>query len=114
DTGEALSRRLQITGLRMPDAERARRAVQRIDHATQAGSALRGSYGAVQQRLGETIRALSGQFEAASAAESRIRDVDVAAETAALARSRILADAAVALLAQARVGPGQAVPLLSR
>ncbi|MEZ6036266.1 MAG: flagellin [Planctomycetota bacterium] len=113
DTGDHLGRRLQLGGLRMPDAERARRAVHRIDHATEVVLALRGSYGAVQQRLGETIRTLSGQFEAASAAESRIRDADLATETAALTRSRILANAAIAMLAQARVGPGEAVPLLS-
>ena len=49
-----------------------------------------------------------------SAAESRIRDVDVAAETADLTRNSILQQAAVSVLAQANVQPQLALALLQR
>ena len=57
--------------------------------------------GAVQNRLGSTINNLAIQVENLSAAESRIRDVDVAYETAQLTRNNILQQASISVLSQA-------------
>ena len=71
-----------------------------------------GTFGAVQQRLEHTISHLGSTAEQASAAESRIRDVDIAGETAELTRQTILRQATFAVLAQANVQPRSALRLL--
>ena len=75
-------------------------------------SSLRGTLGAIQNRLGSTINNLAIQVENLSAAESRIRDVDVAYETAQLTRNQILQQASIAMLAQANAQPQSALSLL--
>ena len=87
-------------------------AIGQIDAAINSVSSLRGSLGAVQNRLGSTIRNLAVQLENITAANSRIRDVDVAHETAALTRNSILQQAAIAILAQANAQPTAALTLL--
>jgi len=66
----------------------------------------------VQNRLGSTINNLSITVENLSAAESRIRDVDVAYETAQLTRNQILQQASIAVLGQANSLPQSALRLL--
>ena len=75
-------------------------------------SGLRGSLGAVQNRLGSTINNLAITVENLSAAESRIRDVDVAYETAQLTRNSILQQASISVLSQANALPQQVLSLL--
>ncbi|MGE3171671.1 MAG: flagellin [Planctomycetota bacterium] len=87
-------------------------AISSIDSAINTVSSLRGSLGAVQNRLGSTINNLSIQVENLSAAESRIRDVDVAYETAQLTRNSILQQASIAVLAQSNSLPQSALSLL--
>jgi flagellin len=87
-------------------------AIGQIDAAINSVSSLRGSLGAVQNRLGSTIRNLAVQLENITAANSRIRDVDVAHETAALTRNSIMQQAAIAILAQANAQPTAALSLL--
>ncbi len=87
-------------------------ALNNIDAAINTVSGLRGRLGAVQNRLGSTIRNLAIQSENLSAAESRIRDVDVAFETAALTRNSILQQASIAILAQTNAQPQAALSLL--
>ena len=72
----------------------------------------RATLGAAQNRLEATINNISTQFNNLSAANSRIRDVDVAEETAALARHRILMQSGVSVLAQANQLPQLALQLL--
>jgi flagellin len=72
----------------------------------------RGSLGAVESRLLTAISNLRVASENFSAAESRIRDADVAAETADLTRASILQQAGVAVLAQANQQPSIALSLL--
>jgi len=67
----------------------------------------------VQNRLGSTINNLSITVENLSAAESRIRDVDVAYETAQLTRNQILQQASIAVLGQANALPQSALRLLN-
>ena len=87
-------------------------AMSAVDDAINTVSQIRGSFGAVQNRLNTTIANLQIQAENLSAAESRIRDVDVAEETAALTRNSILQQAATSILAQANTQPQIALQLL--
>ncbi|MFO1076860.1 MAG: flagellin [Planctomycetota bacterium] len=87
-------------------------AITNIDAAINTISSLRGTLGAVQNRLGSTINNLSIQVENLSAAESRIRDVDVAYETAQMTRNSILQQASISILSQANAQPQAALRLL--
>jgi flagellin len=87
-------------------------AITNIDTAINSVSSLRGTLGAIQNRLGSTINNLAIQIENLSAAESRIRDVDVAYETAQLTRNSILQQASIAVLSQANSQPQSALQLL--
>lgn len=83
-----------------------------IDTAIDRVNSSRGTLGAQQNRLDSTLRSLANVRENTSAAESRIRDVDVAMETADLTRNSILQQAATSVLAQANSQPQLALSLL--
>ena len=87
-------------------------AIQQIDSAINSVSQLRGRFGSLQNRLQSTISNLGVAAESLSAAESRIRDVDVALETAELTRNNILQQASISILAQANQQPQAALQLL--
>jgi flagellin len=87
-------------------------AITAIDTAIDSVTTTRGGFGAVQNRLSSTIANLGINIENISAAESRIRDVDVAYETADLTRNSILQQAAMSILAQTNVQPQIALALL--
>ena len=87
-------------------------AISTIDTAINEISSLRGTFGAAQNRLGSTINNLAIQVENLSAAESQIRDVDVARETAEMTRNSILQQAAISVLSQANTQPQAALSLL--
>lgn len=70
--------------------------------------------GAFQNRLEGTVRNLESYIENTAAAESRIRDADVALETANLTRLQILQQATLSILSQANTGPQAALQLLQR
>jgi flagellin len=90
----------------------AQAALTTLDSAIQSVSSMRGGLGATQNRLQSTINNLQVAIENTSAAESRIRDVDVASETANLTRANILTQAGTAILAQANQAPQAALSLL--
>lgn len=83
-----------------------------IDLAIDTLVTTRGNLGASQNRLQSAIRSIQNAQEKLAAAESRIRDVDVAAETADLTRNSIVQQAAVSVLAQANAQPQIALSLL--
>lgn len=83
-----------------------------IDNAIDEVNGARGALGAQQNRLDSTLRSLANVRENTSAAESRIRDVDVALETADLTRNSILQQASTAILSQANQQPQLALSLL--
>ncbi|MBL8840721.1 MAG: flagellin FliC [Planctomycetes bacterium] len=89
-------------------------AIINIDVAIDQVAAARGDLGALQNRLQSTITNIGVSVENLSAAESRIRDVDVAAETAELTRNSILQQAAISILSQANVQPQVALSLLQQ
>ncbi len=80
--------------------------------AQQQISSGRASFGASQNRLESAIRLMQNQQENLSAADSRIRDVDYAAEISELTSAQILQQMAVAMLAQAQRQPELALQLL--
>ncbi len=88
-------------------------ATDEIAVATDTVVSARAQFGAVQSRLESSIRSIHNTTENLSAANSRIRDVDIAAETARLTSSQILMQAGVAILAQANMMPSLAIGLLS-
>jgi len=108
----ALSTSLSLDALDISSSGVTTTAISSIDAAINTVSSLRGSLGAVQNRLGSTINNLAIQTENLSAAESRIRDVDVAYETAQLTRNNILQSASISVLSQANAQPQSALQLL--
>jgi flagellin len=110
----SLSTSLGLNSLDIGSGGSTSTALTNIDAAINIVSELRGSLGAVQNRLGSTINNLAIQVENLSAAESRIRDVDVAEETANLTRNQILQQAAIAVLSQANAQPQAALRLLQQ
>jgi len=90
----------------------ARNALDAINGAILSVNRNRGQLGAAESRLEVTISNLQVARENFTAAESRIRDVDVASEAAALTRLNILQQAGAAVLAQANNQPQLALQLL--
>lgn len=87
-------------------------ALTQIDAAINTVGQLRGHLGAVQNRLASSMQALQSASENQAAAESRIRDADLAWETALLARHTMVQKAAIAVLAQANAHGEYALRLL--
>jgi flagellin len=89
-----------------------RAALDAVNAAITSLASTRGMLGATESRLRVAINNLSVARENFAAAESRIRDVDVATEAAELTRLGILQQAASSVLAQANQQPGMALTLL--
>lgn len=87
-------------------------ALADIDAAVDSVNTTRGDLGASQNRLQSAFASIANARENLSAAESRIRDVDVARETADLTRNSIMQQAAVSILQQANSQPQIAMNLL--
>ena len=87
-------------------------AIGRVDAALSTITTQRARFGAIMNRLANTTSALETVRTNLSAANSRIRDVDVAEESATLARTQVLAQAGTAVLAQANQLPQIALSLL--
>ena len=83
-----------------------------IDKAIESVSEQRSNLGAAQNRLEHTINNLTATAENLSAAESRIRDVDMAEEMMEFTKNNILSQAATAMLAQANQMPNSVLQLL--
>jgi len=83
-----------------------------LDTAINTISTHRAAFGTAQNRLESTVRSIAVMVENTSAAESRIRDVDVALETANLTKNQVLQQAGISVLAQANVSSQSALALL--
>lgn len=92
---------LGLTGGAIGSAANAQTAIGLLDTAIDSVSTQRASLGALQNRLEHTVANLSVASENLSAAESRIRDADMALEMSSFTRSQILLQAGTAMLAQA-------------
>ncbi|NMA66513.1 MAG: flagellin, partial [Clostridiaceae bacterium] len=106
------SEALGIKDIDLKTAESASKAITTIDEAIQDVSAERAKLGAIQNRLEHTINNLGTSSENLSAAEARIRDVDMAKEMMEFTKNNILTQAAQAMLAQANQTPQGVLQLL--
>ena len=90
----------------------AQSALATVSTAITTKDTARAAFGYKMNRLESTISVINNQAENLMAAESRISDVDVATEMAAMTRTQVLAQAGVAMLAQANTMPQMALSLL--
>jgi len=103
---------LGVNAIHVSSMALATAAISTIDTAIKSVSTLRSNLGAYQNRLEFTINTLAIQEENAAAAESAIRDADIASETIAFTRNQILVSAGTSVLAQANIMPQAALALL--
>ena len=103
---------LGISGLGVQSKRSAQENLERIDNAINGVNGNRANLGALQNRLQSTISNLETRTENLSSANSRIRDTDVAAESAELARANILSAASTSVLAQANQSGASALKLI--
>lgn len=116
----ALDTGLQVTtleSLKLQDVDNSTKQASQenlamIDHAINAVNNSRSSLGALQNRLQSTINNLETYHENLSAANSRIRDTDMAEETSTLMKNNILSQANVSVLAQANQNKTLALKLI--
>ena len=103
---------LSINSLKVNTVSKANSAITKINKAINTVSGYRADLGAAQNRLEHTINNLKVTSENMTAAESRIRDTDMAKEIAAFTKNNILNQAAQSMLAQANQTPQGVLQLL--
>ena len=108
----ALETKYDAAGRTIATQEDAQLALTAINNAIVEKDKVRAHLGAIQNRLENTITNLNVQAENLQAAESRIRDVDVATEMTEFTRQQILTQTAVAMLSQANSLPQMAMQLV--
>lgn len=101
-----------ISGVNLSTQNGASTAIGTIDAAIKSVSEHRATLGAVQNRLEHTIKSVDNTSENIQAAESRIRDTDMAKEMMAYTKTNILTQAAQSMLAQANQAPQGVLQLL--
>ncbi|MGP4105631.1 flagellin [Virgibacillus sp. L01] len=99
-------------GINISTQDKANSAITTLDSAIENVSAERSKLGAIQNRLDHTINNLGASAENLTAAESRIRDVDMAKEMMNFTKNNILSQAAQSMLAQANQQPQGVLQLL--
>jgi flagellin len=103
---------LGIQGLTIGSTASAVAALQTLDSAIALKDEARAAFGYKMNRLEGTVSVLGIQAENMATAESRVSDVDVATEMANMTKNQVLAQAGVAMLAQANTMPQMALTLL--
>jgi flagellin len=103
---------LSIDSLSVTSASGALDALEAINTAIGSVTAIRGQVGSVQNRLVRTISNLNISVENLQAAESQIRDADIAEEVALLTRNQIMVQASTAMVGQANLIPQSVLQLL--
>ncbi|RDW21373.1 flagellin [Oceanobacillus arenosus] len=103
---------LGISNIDVSNASNASNSIETINNAIETVSAERSKLGAYQNRLDHTINNLGTSAENLTAAESRIRDVDMAKEMMEFTKNNILSQAAQSMLAQANQQPQGVLQLL--
>jgi flagellin len=111
---DANSAALGINLTSVADKASAQNSLSAIDQAIVSVSAMRADFGAIQNRLNSTINNIGVSVENMSAANSRIRDVDVAEESAEMTMNNILLQAGTSVLAQANQSSNVALGLLNK
>jgi len=108
----ATTERLGVSGINVASKEAAQNNLDVIDSAIKTLTENRAELGAMQNRVQSTVNNLGVYDENLSAANSRIRDVDMASETAELTKNNILTSAGVSVLSQANQNNLSALKLL--
>jgi flagellin len=103
---------LGLTAESIQTKEGAQGVLKKLDDSLVQINGMRSNLGAMQNRLSSAVNSLSIADENMSAAKSRIRDVDVAEETAAMAKNNILVQAGVSVLSQANQSTNAALKLI--
>ena len=103
---------LGVDGFDFSEKNGAREALTQLESAQRQVNGYRANLGAIQNRLIATSENLGTAIENFSAANSRVRDTDVAQSSAELARNNILLNASVGVMAQANAQPGMALKLI--
>ena len=103
---------IKVGSISITSAETAKAAIDTVNKAIDDISSMRSDFGALQNRLEHTINNLGVQTENITAAESRIRDVDMAKEMMTYTKNNILVQASQAMLAQANQVPQGVLQLL--
>ncbi len=103
---------LDLGGLDFTSKEGAQDALSLIDDAQSNVNGMRSNLGALQNRMNSTVDNLHNQYENLSAANSRIRDTDVAQASSEMTRNNILLQSGVATLAQANTVNTMALKLI--
>lgn len=111
-TTDSSLEKLGISGETIANKEGAQLSLSKLDDALVRINGVRANLGALQNRLQSTSNNIMVTEENFSAANSRIRDVDVASETAELAKNNILAQAGVSVLSQANQSTSAALKLI--
>ncbi|ULA63102.1 MAG: Flagellin [Nitrospira sp.] len=114
DLNDITTSSLGISSVNVSTSANATSALANIDNAISAIATARAEYGSIQNRFEATIANLQVTSENLTAAESRIRDADVAYETAQFTKNQILVQTGISVLAQANNLPQQALALLQR
>lgn len=111
---DANSAALGVNLTSVADKASAQNSLSAIDSAIVSVSAMRADFGAIQNRLQSTISNIGVSVENMSAANSRIRDVDIAEETAEMTKNNVLLNAGTSVLAQANQQSQVALGLLNK
>jgi flagellin len=104
---------LGINALNIDDPDSAQAALSTLNDAIGTATTARADFGAKMNRLENTAEVINVQAENLMASESRVSDVDVALEMTSMTRTSVLAQAGIAMLAQANAMPQMALTLLS-
>ncbi|MEQ9335914.1 MAG: flagellin, partial [Miltoncostaeaceae bacterium] len=103
---------LTLAGVSVSFATAASAAIASIDAAISSVTTQRANLGAIQNRLEQTINRLGVTSENLQAAESRIRDADMASEMISFTKNQILQQSGMAMLSQANSAPQSVLSLL--
>jgi len=103
---------LGLTAESIQTKEGAQSVLKKLDDSLVQINGMRSNLGAMQNRLSSAVNSLSIADENMSAAKSSIRDVDVAEESAAMAKNNILVQAGVSVLSQANQSTNAALKLI--
>lgn len=114
DLNDITTTSLGIGSVNVSTSANASSALANIDSAISAVATARAEYGSIQNRFEATIANLQVTSENLTAAESRIRDADIAHETSVFTKNQILVQTGISVLAQANNLPQQALALLQR
>lgn len=103
---------LGVSGLDISSKSGAQDALSQVDEALSMVSGYRSTLGALQNRLTTTTENIDTSIESSSAANSRMRDADIASSTAELTKNNILMNTTTSVLSQANSNPQLALRLL--